>query len=277
MNIIKSFFLPFIAFLAIFSTACEFNNHSIKVIQPQKGLYIVDIDASNPNIQISPYISQGLETVDSVAIKTNSIVAINAGFFDPSNQKTTSYVVKDSVIAANPYDNEHLITNESLKPYLANILNRSEFRILSDANGKISFDIARHNSKPSFGMTLIHSIQAGPELYPCLAQEEEGFVVRQNGKTIRDSVGALQQHARSAVAFKGNHLYLIALSNENKATLQDLTNFLKPFSFDKIMAFDGGSSTSLYVKLKGKVLVDITSAKDNSARRVKSILLVSNK
>ena len=58
----------------------------------------------------------------------NVVAAINGGYFDPVNHKTTSFIVEESLIIADPRFNERLVDNPDLKPYLGKILNRAEFR-----------------------------------------------------------------------------------------------------------------------------------------------------
>ena len=226
---------------------------------------------------IVPYVSDSLETVQFVAEKTDAIAAINAGFFDPTNSKTTSYIIKDKQLVADPALNSHLMDNPDLQEYLPTILNRSEFRIqdcmLNCGRYIREFDITEHNEGTG-KCEITHSIQAGPQLVPDLMLEKEGFVVRKNGKVIRQSAGALGKYARSAIGIKDNHVLLVAVSNEAAMTLKQLAELMKNLEVDKALALDGGSSTSLYVNLPGQEKFVLISAKDNAARRVKSIILI---
>ena len=128
--------------------------------------------------------------------------------------------------------------------------------------------------------TLVYSIQAGPGLVPDFDLEKEFFILKKDGKIIRESASALQKVARSAIGIKKDRILLVAVSNEKPMTLEELSGFMKNLDVEQAMAFDGGSSTSLYVdkNLIGmetdKPTFVLTSAKDNAARRVKSILIV---
>ncbi|MCK7484555.1 MAG: hypothetical protein MZU97_02665 [Bacillus subtilis] len=156
----------------------KLDNKPVSFYSPEKGVYIVTIDTKNCPECVQPYVSDNLETVENIAKKTRAIAAINAGFFDPSNAKTTSYVIKDSTLIADPALNDRLMLNEKLKELLPSILNRSEFRILrcKDTNNfKIDFSITPHDSI-SENCGIIHSIQAGPMLLPELRLEQESFV-----------------------------------------------------------------------------------------------------
>lgn len=248
----------------------------VKFYSPEKGVYVVDVDVKQCPDCIKPYVSDSLETVEKIGKKTKSLAAINAGFFDPTNTKTTSYVIENGQLVADPALNSNFIDNPNLKPYLPAFLNRSEFRIMDcniNFNNPRCFDIAQHN-ETSGSCKIIHSIQAGPELLPELKLEKEAFVVRKDGKIIRQSAGALGKYARSAVGIKQDHVLFVAVSNEKPMTLPELSDLMKKLGAIKAMAFDGGSSTSLYVNDKEKFV--LTSAKDNAARRVKSVFLIKN-
>lgn len=248
-------------------------SEDISFYSPQKGIYVVDVNTKSCVNCIEPYISDSLETVESVAENSGAAAAINAGFFDPSNAKTTSYIVKNSELAADPALNEKLMNNPELNKYLSDILNRSEFRKLS-CNDGFRYEIAQHQSNPSDGCSIIHSIQAGPELVPSLKLKEEAFVIKKDEKVIRQSAGALGKYARSAVGIKGQHILFVAVSNESPMTLAELAEFMKNLDVTQAMAFDGGSSTSLYVNLPDYQKFVLTSAKNNAARQVKSVILI---
>jgi len=260
--------------LLLFQAFCK---DPVNFYSPEKGVYFVEINPYDSNIEIVPYFSPQLETVKTVAVRENAIVAINAGFFDPKNMMTTSYVVKDSQLVGDPRLNNALMTNETIQHLLPDFLNRSEFRILKDANNNLKFQIARHNEPLKGGCTLLHSIQAGPELIPSLKLDEEMFVVRKDGKVVRQSAEALGKHARSAIGIKGKDIVFVAVSNEKKITIEELAQLLKKYGFTQALAFDGGSSTSLYVNLPSGKYFNLVSAKDDQARKVKSMFLVKIK
>ncbi|MDD3012944.1 MAG: phosphodiester glycosidase family protein [Candidatus Gastranaerophilales bacterium] len=262
-------------------SAQTFNNEKkIDFYSPSKGIYIVDINTKTCKDCIKPYISDSLETVEMVAEKTKSTVAINAGFFDPINAKTTSYVIKDGKLGADPTLNSDLMNNPNNQVYIPGILNRSEFRIedctLNTGSTARIYEIARYNDLPQMKCDIVHSIQAGPALVPEFKLYDEVFVAEKDGKIVKESAGALGKYARSAIGIRGEHILLVAASNESPMTLQELADYMKSLNVNQAMAFDGGSSTSLYANLPDRPKFILTSAKDNSARRVKSILLVKS-
>jgi exopolysaccharide biosynthesis protein len=267
-----------VSILIVSGSKIENNSKKIDFYSPSKGIYIVDVNTKTCKDCIKPYVSDSLEPVEKVAEKTNSTAAINAGFFDPNNTKTTSYVTINKMIAADPLLNADLMENEKLKPYIEDILNRSEIRIQDCETGFFDlyrkFTIARHQESVESKCSIIDSIQAGPALVPEFKLYDEVFVVKKGDKIIKESAGALGKYARSALGIKGDHILLVAVSNEAPMTLSELADYMKSLNVDQAIAFDGGSSTSLYVNIPDKPKFVLTSAKNNSARRIKSILLV---
>jgi hypothetical protein len=162
----------------------------------------------------------------------------------------------------------------SQKPFFKDILNRSEFRVMSCENNEIRYDIAKHNDELPAGCSIKHSVQAGPQLLPELRTEEEAFVVKDGDKIIRESASVLKKRARSAIGIKNGYVYLVAVSNENEMTLKELADFMKTLNPDKAMAFDGGGSTSLYTNVFGTKNFTVNCNEDNFARKVKSVLYV---
>ena len=246
-------------------------NDDIKFYSPQQGIFIVEIDTSKNKRKFDFYISEELETVEDIAEKNNAVVAINAGFFDPKNKKTVSFVIKSGEIIADPRLNESLTDNIKLEKYLPKILNRAEFRIL-EHNGAKKYFITHHNNKLPQNYDLLSSLQAGPMLLPEFTPEKEAFIVKQDGKIIKSSAGIRGKYPRSAIAIKNDHVLLIAVDKTSPLTLKELSLLLKKMHVDSALALDGGSSTSLYVNINKKF--NLISTPDNIAREVKSVILV---
>ena len=240
-----------------------------KVMKDKDGVYVVEIYGNKVKDRLVPYVVQDLETNDAVYRTTGAKFCVNAGFFDPKNKKTVSYVVIDGQLVANPEENENLTGNKSLAAYMQNILNRSEFRILEDEKGKILYDIASHKEAIKDGYKLKHSIQAGPMLTPELRLEEEFFVLKKDGKIISESASSLHKFARTAIGIKNNNVYLFIVTKDAPMTLDEVADLARRWGMEKAMAFDGGGSTSfespeLYV----------ISEKDDTARKLKSFLIL---
>lgn len=239
----------------------------IRTYKPVSGVYMVKINNA-PMYDLEPYITEELTTVKDVFDKNSFKVVINAGFFDPNNGKTISYVVKDKEIVLDPSKNEALTENPNLKPYLDKILNRSEFRVLK-CDGKTEYDIAYHNDPVNDKCEIQHSIQAGPILGDKLDLEKEYFVVTKDGKLERDSISATKKVARTAIGLKSNDVYLFIVTDKNPMTIEELSELMKKKGMEKSMAFDGGSSTSFE-----NGLISVTSIGDGLGRKVKSFLIV---
>lgn len=262
----------------IFATgACPAGRGSEKIeITNDNGLYIIRIPKER-NANIRPYITKSLAFNKDIFAKTGAELVINAGYFDPNNKKTSSYVVIDGKTVLDPTTNNSLMTNSSIKPYLNLVLNRTEFRVL-DCHGQTKYDIAAHNAKPPFRCQIKHSIQAGPMIYPDLRLSREYFVMKdKDGNVTRDSITALKKCARTAIGIKDGDVYIIIANIYHKLTLPGLYKICENLGLEKAMNFDGGGSTSLNYKGTDNPQYknfEITSDKNKNARKLKSFLLI---
>ncbi|KAB8314906.1 phosphodiester glycosidase family protein [Tolypothrix campylonemoides VB511288] len=231
---------------------------------------------SQSRFLVTPALSPYLNTVEKLQEKHRAVAIINGGFFDPKNQKTTSVVVVQGKLVADPRQNERLINNPNLKPYLAKVFNRSEFRRYLCGQA-VRYDIVLHNVSPPTGCQLIDALGGGPQLLPELTLEQEGFV---DSAHSRDALGSTQPNARTAVGItRDGSIVLVMVAQKPKTptnsgmSLPALADFLKSLGVQKAMNLDGGSSSSLYYNGKsfyGKVDLDGNPIK----RPVKSVLLV---
>lgn len=225
---------------------------------------------------VTPALSSDLDTLEEFTQKHRAIAALNGGFFDPQNYKSTSYAVLQGQLLADPRLNERLMDNPNLAPYLDKILNRTEFRRYR-CGTTVRYDIALHSEPPPTACQLVDALGGGPRLLPQITSESEGFVDYANGN-IRDPLRSSQPDARTAVGITrdGSVVWVMVAQKPEAATsgmsLQGLTNFMKTLGVEKAMNLDGGSSSSFYYNSKtfyGKV---------NQAglvkRPVKSVLLV---
>ena len=261
----RIFVVLFLLAAASVTLACEKN---FKVVH-DNGLYIVKVNYESTNIY--PYVSEGLETVDKIAKKTNAKVAINTGFFDAKNKKTVSYITSGDDILANPRENTNLTSNPKLQPYLEQIFDRGELRFY-DCAGKKKADIVYHNSEIPQDCVLISSTQAGPVILPDMDLEKEFFVIKRDGKIIRDGAGLTRRTDRAMTAIKGKYIYFIINDEKTPLTIYELREKIKKYSFDKAMGFDGGGSVSLFVKTKDGVFYQDREEK-GASRAVKSALI----
>jgi exopolysaccharide biosynthesis protein len=194
-------------------------------------------------------------TVEQVAVKTKAIAVINAGFFDPINQKTTSTVAIDGQIVATPKDNERLVNNPKLSPYLSAILNRSEFRVYQ-CGSRVQYGIEFRSAPILGGCLLSQAVGGGPQLLPKNTSQQEGFTAyAKSGELIRDAIGGSQPNARSAIGLKPDGSVVWVMVAQTAAqpsgmTLNELADFMKRLGVTSALNLDGGTSSSLYVRDK---------------------------
>lgn len=242
---------------------------------PQGTAHIILIPANN-NYSVTPVVSEKLITVEDFAKKYPSIAVFNAGFFDPINEKTTSYITLQGKLVADPKANERLLNNPKLQPYLSKILNRTEFRRYQCAD-KVRYDIVLHSEATPAECKLVDALGAGPRLLPKLTLEEEGFVDLATG---RDAIGSTQANARTAIGITGDGSILLIMvaqkpnsSNNPGISLPALADLIKTLGVEKAMNLDGGSSSSFFYQ--GKNFYGKVDASGNPIKRpVKSVLLV---
>jgi Phosphodiester glycosidase len=211
---------------------------------PQADVHLVTL----PPDRIAPAISDSLETVEEFAERESAIAVLNAGFFDPQNQKSTSFVTLNGVQVADPRQNERLMENPDLLPYLDRILNRTEFRRYRCIQLE-RFDLARHLDPVPANCEIVDAIGGGPQLLPELTLEQEGFFDAQSG---RDPLGSGQRNARTAIGLTrdGQMIWVMVAqksdASANGMSLVELADYMKGLGVEKAMNLDGGSSSSLY-------------------------------
>jgi len=232
------------------------------------GIYHIIIPAET---KIEFVCKQRLMTNSEVHKESGAILTVNAGFFDPKNQKTISFVYNDGILLESPIENENLVFNETIMDNWDKVSNRTEFRVTSQG-GILRYDIAKHND-PYKGR-LIASAQAGPMLLPELRLEEEFFVVKNSdGKVTRESASVLHKTARTLIGIKNGDAHIFIVTNEHPMTIYEARELCKSYGMEKAMAFDGGSSTSF--DYKDKIHVISTGIKtDDTGRKLKSFLIV---
>ena len=224
--------------------------------------------------------SQDLATLAQQAQAAEASAAINAGFFDPQNGLTTSYVVVDGAIVADPRNNPRLMENPDLQPVLPAILNRSEFRIY-DCDDGARYDITNHATPVPTDCTLDSAVGAGPQLLPEMTGYEEGFLADNSvGETVRDALGSQWPNARSAVGLKADGTVVLAIATQlpetdspTGFTLAQMADFLAGLGVKTALNLDGGSSTGLY--FEGQVYWGKFNPEGEPVERpVKSVLVV---
>ncbi|WP_072016237.1 phosphodiester glycosidase family protein [Leptolyngbya sp. KIOST-1] len=251
------------------------------VTLPAATMHVVTI-ADPVHYPVRVAVVDGLERVDHIAARVCEgegcvATAINAGFFDPNNGLTTSYVVVDGALVADPNQNERLIGNPDLASYMDRILNRSEFRRY-DCGGIPSYDIVLHQEPVPTGCNLADAVGAGPQLLPLNTSEEEGFVDR---AVNRDALGSQSANARSAVGLKADGSVVLAMAAQvpgvspSGVTMAEMAAFLGDRGVVQALNLDGGSSSTLMYQ--GTTYFGRLNASGEQVQRpVKSILWVEN-
>ncbi len=233
----------------------------------------------NSNYIVAPKISGELKSIQEfVEDKDDVVAAINGGYFDPVNQKTTSFITQESKIVADPRFNERLVDNPDLKQYLGKIFNRAEFRRYK-CGEQIQYDIQPHFAPILSNCTLKASLGGGPGLLPKDTSVAEGFVAYQDGEKIRDAIGSDSLNARSAVGITSKGDVILAMVAQQPQplsgiSLAEFANFLSSLGAVKAMNLDGGSSASLYYD--GQAVYGRVDKEGNRIQRpIKSVLLVT--
>lgn len=232
------------------------------------------------NYKITPMATRELATLKKFMMQSDAIAGINGGFFDPKNKQTTSYILQQGTVLADPRNNIGLIENRNIQPYLGKILNRSEFRsYLCDNN--ISYDITLHSDPIPLGCRLEDALGAGPKIIPLETSIQEGFVAYKDGKLVRNAIGTTSQNARSAIAITKNQDILLVMvaqrSHKNSGmSLSELADFLSNLGVVKAMNLDGGSSSAL--SYQGQIIYGRLDKDGNEVKRsLKSVLLITKK
>lgn len=227
--------------------------------------HVIVVNLASGKWTLRPALSQPPARTSVTARREDASAAINGGFFNTTDSSGASlcYVVIDGHTVANPQNNKGLMRDRKLAPYLKAILNRSEFRILKDVQGKLSVDIAKHDEPIPQGMRLAHSLQAGPRLLPKVTLREEAFVRTDSRGNTADPIRSTEWAARTAIGItrEGKVLLVCVAGPEQDSsspgiTISGLARLMKTLGCIEALNLDGGSSTSMFV----------TFGKSNSAR-----------
>ncbi len=239
---------------------------------PNSEIYTIGLPAQS-RFRVSIALSETTSTIEQFARTNRAIAVLNAGFFDPQNQKTTSIAIKNGKLIADPKQNEGLTENPTLQPYLAQIWNRSEFRRYQ-CGQTVKYAIVPRSAIVPANCELIDAIGGGPQLLPILTAETEGFV---DQTANRDAIGINQRNARSAIGILGDGSILLIMaaqkSHRTGVSLPELTEFMKRLGVQQALNLDGGTSSALFTQnqtVYGKVDKD----GNRVSRSVKSAILI---
>ncbi len=243
---------------------------------PHAKIYLLKIPANLAG-DVEVGLSESVASLDAFGNfpgKPAAVAVLNAGFFDPQNQRTTSFVVQSGQLMADPRQNPRLMQNPDLTPYLAKILDRSELRRYR-CGTETRWAIASHNEATPLGCTIQASVGAGPQLLPRDTSVAEGFI---DPATGRNALGSQQPNARTAIALlpDGSLLWvMVAQTGQSPSGMQldELADFLRSQGATQALNLDGGSSSSLY--FQGKTYYGKRDADGQPIQRpVKSVLML---
>lgn len=247
---------------------------------PTSDVHTISIPAGS-QFSVTPAIAAETAHLEAFAQQHEAIAVLNGGFFDPQNQKSTSYVVQNQQLVGNPTENERLMQNPDLTAYMEQILNRAEFRRYQCGTLQ-QYDIAWHSQPAPEGCHLMDALGAGPRLLPDLTSEQEGFTTTNaDGIQIRDALGNTQPNARTAIGITANGELLWVMAAQKPGlpnsglSLPELAAFMQQQGVEEAMNLDGGSSSALFYQ--GATIYGKIDAEGNSVMRpVKSVLLLKN-
>lgn len=219
--------------------------------------HLIVVNYMSGKWQLRPFVNDSTATVSETGEKYGAAAAVNGGFFNLSDGASTSYVTIDGKEVANPKTNDALIKNPKLANFLDTIFNRSEIRFLEDKKHQTTIDIAAHNAAVPEGMKLVNALQAGPQLLPKLTEKEEAFVRTEADGKEADSISCLKPAARTAIGITddGNMLLLCIAGPAQEEgspglTLKALADLMSGLGCTKAINLDGGTSTSMYVRVR---------------------------
>ena len=236
------------------------------------GIYHIALKGEKIKKHLKFISSDSLITNKEAHQRAKAKLTVNAGYFDPKNGKSISYIVTDRNTTDDPLVNESLLSNPVLRRNLSKIIDRTEFRVVECSNGKRHYEIVPHKSSVDFGCNIITSAQGGPLIYPQLRLEEEFFVVKKDGLVVRESCSVLHKTSRTIIGLKDGEAHILIITDEHPMDLYEVQDYVKSLGWDRAMAFDGGSSTSMNYLNKYNV---ISTKGDGAGRSLKSFLIVN--
>lgn len=220
--------------------------------------HAVSLSLNNARFVVKPIVAETRATTSSLTINSEALAGINGGYFNLTDGVSASYVVVDGKQVLDPTENQALVDNPRLKPFLAQIFDRSELRIYGSIDTEATNfkgQVTPHGSPCYKEMKLISSIQGGPALLPSITSEKGAFVRREKNGKATDSIGTNRKAARTAVGLTGDGgiVLLVVEGSRGKefsagATLKELAQLLKEIGCVEALNLDGGTSTTMVVK-----------------------------
>jgi len=232
--------------------------------------HVVSVDMRSGNWEVKPVYLQPMLTTTTSAQRLNATAAINGGFFAFGSGASVGYIMTDGKIMTDPNNSSVVKGNSNLAGYVGNVLNRSEVRFLTGPSGNTIQIVSRNAPLPA-GATVRHVLQAGPQLLPRLTSREEAFI-----RGSVDAIGCNGSAQRTAIGITtDSRLLLVCVDGRKRSSpglsLKALAEFLRDLGCTQALNFDGGGSTTMFVRPAGA-----TAGKTvcGTQRRVASALLL---
>ena len=116
-------------------------------IKYEDGIYHIVLKGDKIKKRVRFVASDHLVTNREMHQMSHARLTVNAGFFDPKNEKSMSYVVMDKQTIEDPLFNDNLMHNPILRKNLDKIINRTEFRVIQcDDDNSWRYEITPHKS-----------------------------------------------------------------------------------------------------------------------------------
>lgn len=247
--------------------------------------HLVVVNYRSPKWRIRPALAlPTTASTSETAIREKASAAINGGYFNlKEGGASTSFVTIGGAMVADPRTNKLLIENPKLQPFLPQIFNRTEVRFLQPT----AIQFAKHNDPLPPNTKLVSAIQAGPRLLPASDAAEEAFIRKEVDGSTTDAIGTKRPAARTAFGITpdGYAMFLTVAGKgqdpeSSGVTLDQLSTVLKHLGCSDAINFDGGASTTMYVRLgtigqsTDHIPPGSTVCGKNPETRVKSILML---
>ncbi|MBX3727890.1 MAG: phosphodiester glycosidase family protein [Candidatus Sumerlaeia bacterium] len=236
---------------------------------PLLKVHVFEVDMTNRNVEVMPVFKaagnvsgSANERTSSMAIRTDAIAAINAGYYNTTNMMTNSYTVIDGVFiggagtAMTPENNRSVLGfsgNHQAIPKRTKVSNAFVPANATDWDKIVDFIAGRGHFVTSNG-TLV-------------TQDNEGTTASHNA----------ERHPRTAIGYSLNpyKAYLVAVDGRQASisvgmTYEELGKLMADLGIEQSISLDGGGSTTAWVKGQGIV----NSPSDGSERSVVSAWVV---
>lgn len=238
---------------------------------PAWNIHVIEIDMANRDVELMPVFKlQGNvsgssnETTSSMAIRSDAVAAINAGYYNTSNRMTNSYTIIDGVFVGGAGTNMAPEGNRSVLGFSAGAQSIAKRTKLS--NTAVPEDPADWDKIIDGIAGRGHFVTSGGTL---LVQDNEGTTTSHNST----------EQPRTAIGFSTSpeyKAYLVTVDGRQAGfsvgmTYTELGQLMADLGVEESISLDGGGSTTAWVRGEGVV----NSPSDGSERAVVSAWIVA--